>query len=147
MMEQAAVNATLNATAAVLLAAGLAAIKSRRKVAHAWLMRSAFLVSVAFLASYTWLHWPEWIGRRTVEGPSADRAALVLYWVLLGSHTLLAVVNLPLVLRTLWLAHRERWDEHKRLAHWTFPIWTYVSVTGVLVYFARYHWLANPPLP
>jgi len=63
---------------------------------------------------------------------------------MLVSHIVLAVVNLPMVLRVLWLAHRERWDAHKRLAKITFPIWLYVSVTGVLVYFALYVWNPTP---
>ena len=61
------------------------------------------------------------------------------YLMLLGSHTILAMINLPMVLATLWRAWRERWEDHRRLARWTFPIWMYVSVTGVLVYAVLYH--------
>jgi uncharacterized membrane protein YozB (DUF420 family) len=147
IVELAAFNATLNGVAALLLACGLAAIRARRRALHAGLMRAAFLVSAAFLASYGWLHWPEWIGRAEPRRFGGTGAARALYLALLGSHTLLAVANVPLVLRTLWLAHRERWDAHKRLARWTFPIWLYVSVTGVLVYLVLYRWNPAPPVP
>lgn len=132
-------NACLNATASVLLVAGLVAIKARREELHAWLMRAAFLVSAAFLAGYLWYHFvvvPE-LGHTPFRGTGAAKTA---YYVLLVSHVVLATVNLPMVLRVLWLAHRERWEEHKRLAKLAFPIWLYVSVTGVVVYWALYVW-------
>jgi uncharacterized membrane protein YozB (DUF420 family) len=138
-----AVNALLNGLAAILLVSGLAAIKSGRRQLHARLMRSAFVVSAAFLACYLYYHFAVARGRPTrFNGQGLARSG---YLALLLSHTLLAIVNLPLVLRTLWLARAERWEAHKRLARWTFPIWLYVSVTGVLVYLALYHW--NPPAP
>jgi uncharacterized membrane protein YozB (DUF420 family) len=138
-----AVNATLNGTAAVLLVAGLWAIKSGRRKGHERLMIAAFAVSAAFLACYLYYHFVVTQGRATeYRGAGGARAA---YLTLLGTHTVLAMVNLPMVLRTLWLAHRERWAAHKRLAKWTFPIWLYVSVTGVLVYVVLYHF--NPPVP
>lgn len=139
-----ALNATLNGCAALLLLAGLAAIKSGRRELHARLMRAAFVVSVAFLISYLWYHF----GVQRETGPVRYRrtgAARALYLAILISHVTLAVVNLPMVIRTLWLAHREDWVRHKRLARWTFPIWLYVSVTGVLVYFFLYVW--NPAAP
>jgi protein SCO1/2/putative membrane protein len=137
-----AVNAALNGTAAVLLALGLAAIKRGRRGLHAGLMRAAFAVSAAFLASYLYYHFAVTaeVGPTRFRGAGWTRPA---YLALLLSHTVLAVINLPMVLRTLWLAHRERWDAHRRLARWTFPVWMYVSVTGVLVYLALYRW--NPP--
>ena len=70
-------------------------------------------------------------------------ALKVAYLAMLASHVVLAVAIVPLVLRTLWLAHRERWEAHRRIARWTWPLWMYVSVTGVLVYLALYVW--NPP--
>jgi protein SCO1/2/putative membrane protein len=133
------VNATLNGTAAVLLVLGLAAIKSGRRELHGWIMRAAFLVSAAFLASYLWYHFVV----IAETGPTRFRHEgwpKTAYLALLASHVVLAVVNLPMVLRTLWLAHRERWPAHRRLARWTFPLWMYVSVTGVLVYLCLYVW-------
>jgi uncharacterized membrane protein YozB (DUF420 family) len=138
-----AVNATLNGLAAVLLVAGLFAIQSGRRERHAWLMRAAFVASAVFLACYLYYHFAVARGRPTkFNGVGLARAG---YFALLLSHTVLAVVNLPMVLRVLWLAHKERWPEHKRLAKWTFPIWLYVSVTGVLVYVVLYR--LNPPAP
>ena len=138
-----AVNATLNALAAVLLLCGLAAIKSGERKLHERLMIAAFVVSSAFLACYLYYHLAIARGQPTrFNGAGLARTA---YLALLISHTVLAVVNLPLVLRTLWLAHKERWDAHKKLAKITFPIWLYVSVTGVIVYVVLYHW--NPPAP
>jgi uncharacterized membrane protein YozB (DUF420 family) len=102
-------------------------------------MRAAFLVSAAFLASYLWYHFVV----IAETGPTRFRHEgwpKTAYLALLASHVVLAVVNLPMVLRTLWLAHRERWPAHRRLARWTFPLWMYVSVTGVLVYLCLYVW-------
>jgi len=137
------VNAILNGTSAVLLVVGLVAIKAGRRELHAWFMRAATLVSAAFLASYLLYHF----GSQKEFGPTPFRGSAgwkTAYLVMLVSHIVLAVVNLPMVLRVLWLAHRERWDAHKRLAKITFPIWLYVSVTGVLVYFALYVWNPTP---
>src|SRR5947207_15754179 len=97
-------------------------------------MKAAFVVSCAFLASYVYYHF--------VVQPHGTTLFRRLGWihgaylVMLTSHVLLAIVNLPLVIRVLWLAHEQRWDAHKRLAKVVFPIWLYVSVTGVLVYLA-----------
>jgi uncharacterized membrane protein YozB (DUF420 family) len=135
-------NAWLNGTSAVLMIAGMIAIKSGRRSLHEWLMKTAFVTSCAFLAGYLYLHFVV----QAVVGPTPFRRAGVIhtaYIVMLITHVLLAIINLPLVLRVLWLAHKERWTEHKRLAKITFPIWLYVSVTGVLVYLALYPW--NPP--
>lgn len=132
-----AVNAVLNGTAATLLVLGFVAIKQGWRGRHELLMKLAFLASAAFLACYLYYHATS--GRTLFRGEGLARAA---YLALLGSHTVLAVVNLPMVLRTFWLAHKERWDAHKRLAKWTFPIWLYVSVTGVAVYVVLYHF--NP---
>lgn len=135
-------NACLNGTAAVLLVAGFVAIKRGRRELHERLMYAAFATSAAFLACYLYYHFAIARGSPTrFNGQGLSRAA---YLALLGSHTLLAVVNLPMILRTIWLARRERWDAHRRLAKWTFPVWLYVSVTGVLVYVVLYHF--NPPL-
>jgi uncharacterized membrane protein YozB (DUF420 family) len=137
-----AVNATLNGLAAVLLVAGLMAIKAGRRERHKQLMLAAFAVSTAFLACYLYYHFAIAKGHPTeFRGTGGAKAA---YFTLLISHTVLAAVNLPMVLRTLWLAHRLRWDAHRRLARWTFPIWLYVSVTGVVVYVVLYHFNPDP---
>jgi len=135
-------NACLNGSAAVLLCAGLAAIKRGQRKLHERLMYTAFAVSTVFLASYLYYHFvviPE-IGVTKYNGTGWLKSA---YYVMLASHVLLAIVNLPLSIRTLYLARKERWDAHKRSAKLTFPIWLYVSVTGVLVYLVLYVW--NPP--
>lgn len=136
-------NAWLNGSAALLLLAGLVAIKQGRRELHAVLMRAAFVVSAAFLASYLWYHF----GTQKEFGPTKFHGTGLwkgLYLAMLASHVLLAVVNLPMVLRTFWLAHKERWDAHRRLAKPTFAVWLYVSVTGVLVYLALYRWNPAP---
>jgi uncharacterized membrane protein YozB (DUF420 family) len=137
-----AVNACLNATATVLLVLGLVAIKSGRRERHARFMKAAAATSALFLACYLYYHFAIARGEPTrYHGTGWRRTA---YLALLISHTVLAVVNLPMVLRTLWLAHKERWDEHKRWAKPTFPIWLYVSVTGVLVYLVLYQFNPAP---
>ncbi|MEZ5979421.1 MAG: DUF420 domain-containing protein [Planctomycetota bacterium] len=136
------VNACLNGTAAVLLVAGRIAIAKERRALHAGLMVSAFVVSAVFLASYLWYHF----GVQTEVGPTRfnrEGAAKVAYLVLLLTHVLGAVINLPMVLRTLWLASRRDFERHRRWARWSFPLWLYVSVTGVAVYVVLYH--LNPP--
>ena len=136
-----ALNAGLNSLAAVLLCLGFVLVKTGRKRAHAGVMIAASLVSAAFLASYLTYHFvvvPE-LGHTPFNGTGALKAG---YYALLLSHVLLAAVNLPMVLVTLWRAARRDWERHRRIARWTFPIWLYVSVTGVLVYLVLYHW--NP---
>ena len=137
------VNASLNGLALTLLVIGLAAIVTGRKRLHEAMMKSAFLVSAAFLACYLYYHFavlPISGGPTRYNG---EGAAKVAYLVMLLTHVVLAVVNLPMVLRVFWLAHKEDWERHRRLARWTLPIWMYVSLTGVLVYLVLYPF--NPP--
>jgi len=137
------VNASLNGVAFVLLLSGLLAIVKGRKRLHEALMKSAFVVSAAFLGCYLYYHFavlPISGGPTKFNG---EGAAKVAYLLMLLTHVVLAVVNLPMVLRVFWLAHKEDWDRHKRLARWTLPIWLYVSLTGVLVYLVLYPF--NPP--
>ena len=137
-MSLPALNAGFNLLATVLLVAGWFAIRAGLRERHALLMKSAFAASACFLAGYLYYHFavvPE-LGHTPFHG---EGLAKTLYYVLLVSHVLLAVVNLPMVLRTFWLAHREDWERHRRFARWTFPIWLYVSVTGVIVYVMLYH--------
>ena len=128
----------MNGCATVLLIAGLAAIRRGRRELHARLMTAAFVASAVFLAGYLTYHFgvQSELGPTRFHGTGAARAAEL---ALLVTHVGGAVVNLPMVLATLWLAHRERFDAHKRLARWTFPLWLYVSVTGVVVYVVLYH--------
>lgn len=137
-----ALNAALNATAAVLLSLGIQAVKSGRLERHARCMLAASLVSAAFLASYLYYHFAVAKGTPTrYHGVGWKRGV---YLALLLSHTVLATVNFPMILRTLYLATRGRIDRHRRLARWTFPIWLYVSVTGVAVYVVLYHFNPSP---
>lgn len=136
-----AVNACLNTTASLLLVAGLLAIKSGRREVHARLMFAAAAASAAFLACYLYYHF----AIRTTMPYRETGWKKQAYLALLLSHTILAVLNVPLVLRTFWLAHREDWARHKRWAKLTFPVWLYVSVTGVVIYLVLYHW--NPAEP
>ncbi len=128
-----AVNAALNGTCALLLVAGYLFIRNQKVLLHKAAMGGAFLTSVFFLISYLTYHAHH--GATRFAGTGWVRPA---YFTLLISHTFLAVVILPLSLRTLYLALRSRFNDHKRIARWTLPIWLYVSVTGVAVYWMLY---------
>lgn len=128
------VNATLNGTAALLLAAGGVFIWKRRIEAHKRCMLAAVGVSAAFLASYIYYHFN--VGSVRFTGTGWPRT---LYFSILLTHTVLAIGLLPLVLVTVWRALRGRFEEHRRIARWTYPIWMYVSVTGVAIYVMLYH--------
>lgn len=130
----AALNATLNGTAAVLLFGGWVAIKRGQRQLHGWLMGSAFVVSAIFLVSYLTRVYIS--GTHRYPGSGAWRT---IYLVILISHMIMAVITPPLAIRTIFLAYRRRFPEHKRLVRWTFPIWMYVSITGVIVYLLLYH--------
>jgi putative membrane protein len=132
--ELPAVNAALNGLCAALLVVGFGFIRRRRIVAHRRTMKTAFVVSVLFLASYLTYHAHAGVHR--YPGTGFARSA---YLVILATHTVLAAAVVPLVLRTLHLANRSRFVEHRRIARWTLPIWFYVSVTGVVVYVMLYH--------
>jgi putative membrane protein len=131
-----AVNATLNGIAAVLLTAGFVMIKRKRVAAHRAFMLAAFGVSVAFLACYLTCHLRT--GARTPFGGTG--LVRTVYFAMLISHIILAMAIVPLVLTTLTLALRGRFDRHRAWARWTYPLWYYVSVTGVLVYCFLYQW-------
>ena len=128
-----AVNATLNSASAILLTAGFACIKRKKVGAHKACMLAAFTVSVLFLVSYVVYHAQA--GSVPFQGRGAVRP---LYFALLLSHIVLAAVIVPLALTTIHRAWAERFDRHRRIARWTLPIWLYVSVTGVLVYWMLY---------
>ena len=132
--DLATVNAGLNATSAILLGSGFYFIKQKNIRAHKVCMVSAVTVSTVFLTSYLIYHYNVGSVRFTKQGWIRD-----VYFPLLLTHTVLAAVTLPLVLRTLFLATKGRFGQHVRIAKWTFPIWMYVSVTGVVVYLLLYH--------
>ena len=126
-------NAVLNTCSALLLATGWVLIRRRRRDAHRLAMLGAFTASTAFLTSYLVYHSQVGSVRFTGQGP-----VRTVYFALLLSHTLLAAVIVPLVLVTLSRALRGRFDAHRALARWTLPIWMWVSVSGVAVYWMLY---------
>lgn len=128
------VNACLNATAALLLLCGFACIKTRRIAAHRAFMTSALAVSIVFLTCYVIYHASAPATRFTGTG-----ALRVVYFAVLISHVVLAVAVVPLALVTFHRGRKGRYERHVALARWTFPIWMYVSVTGVVVYVMLYH--------
>lgn len=130
----AAFNAGLNGLSAVLIGLGWIAIKAKDRDRHRALMLSATSVSAIFLISYV----VRWMVSGTHRYPGAGIWKAI-YLAVLFSHMALAVVTPWLVLRAIWLATRDRIDEHRRLVRYTFPIWMYVSITGVLVYVLLYH--------
>jgi protein SCO1/2/putative membrane protein len=142
-----AFNASLNAVSALLLVLGYTAIRARKERLHAACMLTALVVSVVFLASYLYYHIAIKQGEPTRFSEKALYAppwAAYAYYGILGSHTLLAVVAAPMALVVAWLGLRGRLRAHVRLARWTWPIWLYVSVTGVVVYWMLYRLYAAP---
>ena len=140
-----AVNASLNALATVLLLTGYVLIKRGRREAHACAMISAFGTSVVFLVCYlvyhAALHHYTGLSGKKFGGSGIIRPV---YFTILFSHVLLAVPVAVMALMTLLRAWRKNWEGHRRLARVTFPIWVYVSVTGVIIYGLLYHWPAIP---
>lgn len=126
-------NAALNSLSAVFLLAGFLYIKSGHRNAHRFCMLTALGCSTLFLICYLFYHYH--VGSVPFKGLGWLRPV---YFTILISHTILAVTVVPLVLITLTRALRERFDAHRRIARWTFPIWLYVSVTGVAVYLMLY---------
>jgi putative membrane protein len=127
-------NATLNGISALLLVAGYRFIRARQIARHRFCMLAAFGVSIVFLTSYLIYHAQ--VG--SVRFPGTGFVRLV-YFAVLIPHTILAATVPPLAVLTLVRALQERFDRHRRIARWTFPIWLYVSVTGVIVYWMLYH--------
>ena len=139
MFSQAALNASLNGLSAILLAGGYAAIRAGKRDVHKAFMVSAFGVSTVFLVSYVVYHIR--VGHVVLfQGQGWIRPV---YFMLLTSHTILAIVIVPLILITLRRAWLERFDKHKLIARWTLPLWFYVSVTGVIVYLMVYQIYGN----
>lgn len=126
-------NAALNATSGVLLVLAFRAIRGHAVERHRRLMLAAAATSAVFLVCYLVYHAHVGSVRFTGQGP-----VRTLYFTILISHTILAVAIVPMVLRTLYLGLKRRDDAHRRLARWTFPLWLYVSVTGVVIYLMLY---------
>ncbi len=129
-----ALDAGLNAASALLLACGYLFIRRKNIVAHKTCMLSAVGTSALFLVCYLWYHAHHGVTRFQSRG-----MVRVAYLAILGSHTILAVVIVPMVLATLFRALQKRFDLHKRVARLTLPPWLYVSLTGVVVYWMLYH--------
>jgi uncharacterized membrane protein YozB (DUF420 family) len=132
-----AIDASLNGTSAVLLLVGRNFIKHGRMAAHRVVMIAALASSSIFLACYLYYHWH--VGSVHFQGQGWSRPV---YFSILISHTILAAVIVPMIIITLSRALRERFDRHRAIARWTYPLWMYVSVTGVIVYFMLYHLFA-----
>jgi putative membrane protein len=128
-----ALNAALNLTSAVLVCTGLYFIKLKNVRAHKACMLAALGVSAVFLTSYLVYHYNVGSVRFTGQG-----WLRTVYFPLLLSHTILAVVIVPLILRTTYLGLKNRFSQHTRIAKWTAPLWLYVSTTGVIVYLMLY---------
>jgi len=128
------VNAILNGTSAVLITVGYILIRQKKVAAHRAFMVAAFITSTLFLISYLYYHYNHGSQRFVGVGPIRK-----IYLTILLTHTVLAVVIVPLVLTSLYRAWRGRFDKHVTVARWAFPLWLYVSVTGVIVYWMLYH--------
>jgi len=133
-----AINATLNGASAILLLIGRWFIARRQVAAHRATMLTALATSMLFLASYLYYH--AHVGSVRFQGTGWSRPV---YFTILISHTILAAAIVPLVLVALSRALRGYFPQHRAIARWTFPIWLYVSVTGVIVYFMLYRWFAG----
>jgi putative membrane protein len=130
-------NASLNAVAALLLVAGYVLIKRKQEIAHRNVMLAAFAVSIAFLVCYLVYHIGVMRGRSMPFG--GEGIVKYAYYTMLISHIVLAATVPFLAAGNIYLGLADRRYRHRRLARWTFPIWLYVSVTGVLIYWLLYH--------
>ncbi len=130
-------NASLNALSGILLLFGYVNIRRGRIQTHKKFMLSACVTSLLFLVSYVTYHW---LRHGVVTRFAGTGAIRTFYLTMLTTHTILAVVIVPLAIVTVLRGLRMRVPQHRRIARWTFPLWMYVSVTGVLVYFFLYHW-------
>jgi putative membrane protein len=139
LISQPAWNAILNGSSAVLVTAGYVMIRSKRVQAHKACMLAAVGTSTAFLISYVDYHLHAGLVRFPGQGLARDA-----YLAMLTSHTILAIVIVPMVIISLARALKGRFSDHKRIARWTLPLWAYVSVTGVLVYVLLYQVYAAP---
>ncbi|MCD8533952.1 MAG: DUF420 domain-containing protein [Verrucomicrobia bacterium] len=129
-----AVNACLNTISTIFLLLGYHFIQVQNKAAHQKCMIAAFITSTIFLACYVIYHF--FAGHTVFSQPVWFKP---FYLTLLATHILLAVAIVPLILAAFWFAFRKNWKKHKAVVRWTWPLWMYVSVTGVVVYLILYH--------
>jgi uncharacterized membrane protein YozB (DUF420 family) len=134
-----AINATLNGTSAILLVTGRQLIVRGHMAAHRAVMIAALTSSSVFLACYLYYHYH--VG--SVHFPAGHGIWRPIYLTILTSHTVLAVIIVPMIIITLSRALRERYALHQAIARWTFPLWLYVSITGVIVYLMLYQIFAT----
>ncbi|MDA7605292.1 DUF420 domain-containing protein [Verrucomicrobiales bacterium] len=135
------VNATLNAIATCFIVSGIILIKRGNKRAHALCMITALIISAAFLTCYLIYHYSYPTTKFTHQGWPK-----IIYFIILFTHIPLAMLSLPMIILTVIPAIRRKFEKHKRFAKWTYPVWLYVSVTGVLVYLMLYVWFPHDPL-
>ena len=142
-----AVNAGLNGLAGIMLAVGYCFIKRGHRVAHARTMIAAFLTSILFLACYLTYHYAlhAYTGEAGKKFGHTGTTLGTVYRLILLTHVILAAVVPFLASITLYRAWRQDWMRHRRIAVVTFPIWVYVSVTGVIIYVMLYHWPGAAP--
>jgi uncharacterized membrane protein YozB (DUF420 family) len=133
-----ALNATLNGTSAALLLTGRVLIAKRRIMAHRICMIAAVVASALFLACYLFFHYK--VGNILFLGRGWARPV---YFTILISHVTLAMVIVPMAIVTLTRGLGGRYPQHRAIARWTWPLWMYVSITGVLVYFMLYQWFPH----
>jgi putative membrane protein len=128
-----AVNACLNSASTLFLTLGYIFIRRQKQTAHRNCMVAALVSSTLFLACYLIYHY--FAGRTTFQNPHWFRP---IYLLLLLTHTVLTVVIVPMVILTVVHAFRQKWELHRKMARWTWPLWMYVSITGVMIYFLLY---------
>ena len=137
------INASLNSLSTLFILSGWYFIKHRRYRAHACCMITAFITSCLFLGCYLFYHF-------NIPGHhvafTAQGWPRIIYFLILFTHLPLALILVPLVIMTFIPALRQRFDQHKKIARWTLPIWLYVSITGVIVYCMLYLWYPNTTL-
>jgi uncharacterized membrane protein YozB (DUF420 family) len=133
-----ALNASLNGTSAVLLLAGRILIAKGREAAHRACMIAAVVTSALFLCCYLFFHYK--VGNILFLGQGWARPV---YFTILITHVTLAIVIVPLAIITLNRGLKARYDKHRAIARWTWPLWMYVSTTGVIVYFMLYQWFPH----
>lgn len=146
MISSPALNATLNGASAILVTLGYVMIRAKKILAHKMCMLAATVTSAIFLVSYVMYHYHLYItGQAPLHFPGSG-APRYAYLTMLTTHTILAIVIVPLVIMSLVRALRSNFPAHKRIARWTLPLWAYVSVTGVLIYVVLYQ-IYLPPHP
>jgi len=135
-----AINASLNATSGICLAIGYTLVRQKKIQLHRRFMLAACTASVVFLACYVLNHY---LRHGVVTRFTGTGWIRPVYFTILVTHTILAVVIVPLAVLSVRNGLKMRVMQHRRVARWTFPLWMYVSVTGVIVYFFLYHWFPS----